>query len=64
VESGGCLKRLSGRVRSGLVLKDVSMVVHSGELLAVLGSKGISNLMTTTISEMWLLFWANRHALI
>ncbi|XP_065337715.1 ATP-binding cassette sub-family G member 5 [Cloeon dipterum] len=40
VESGGCLKRLSGRVRSGLVLKDVSFVVHSGELLAVLGSKG------------------------
>ncbi|KAF4523910.1 hypothetical protein B566_EDAN013623 [Ephemera danica] len=40
VESGGCFQRLSGRVRSGLVLKDVSLTVHSGELLAVLGSKG------------------------
>jgi hypothetical protein len=29
-------------VRTGVILKDVSMEVHGGELSAVLGSKGMN----------------------
>lgn len=40
VENGSCLQRMIGNIKTGVILKDVSMVVHSGEVLAVLGSKG------------------------
>lgn len=29
-----------GNVKTGVILKDVSLAVHSGEVLAILGSKG------------------------
>lgn len=32
-------------VKTGLILKDVSLEVHSGEVLAVLGSKGWLNVL-------------------
>ncbi|CAG9853676.1 unnamed protein product [Phyllotreta striolata] len=40
VEKGSCLQRMIGNIKTGVILKDVSMTVHSGEVLAVLGSKG------------------------
>ncbi|KAK6638529.1 hypothetical protein RUM43_006796 [Polyplax serrata] len=40
VEQGTCLQKLMDNVKTGLILKDVSLEVHSGEVLAVLGSKG------------------------
>ncbi|CAH1154351.1 unnamed protein product [Phaedon cochleariae] len=40
VEPGSCVQRVIGNIKTGVILKDVSMVVHSGEVLAVLGSKG------------------------
>ncbi|KAL1512895.1 hypothetical protein ABEB36_002399 [Hypothenemus hampei] len=40
VEPGSCLQRIIGNIKTGIILKDVSMTVHSGEVLAVLGSKG------------------------
>jgi len=40
VEPGTCLQKLVGSVRVGVILKDVSLEVHGGELTAVLGSKG------------------------
>ncbi|XP_042910538.1 ATP-binding cassette sub-family G member 5 isoform X4 [Parasteatoda tepidariorum] len=40
VEPGSCFQKLSGSVPTGTVLKDVSMEVHAGEVMAVLGSKG------------------------
>ena len=40
VEPGTCLQKLIGSVRTGVILKDVSLEVHGGELHAVLGSKG------------------------
>ncbi|XP_050303443.1 ATP-binding cassette sub-family G member 5 [Anthonomus grandis grandis] len=40
VEPGSCLQRIIGNIKTGVILKDVSMSVHSGEVLAVLGSKG------------------------
>jgi len=40
VETGTCLQKIIGNVRTGVILKDVSMEVHGGELSAVLGSKG------------------------
>ncbi len=40
VEAGSCLQKMIGTVRTGVILKDVSMEVHGGELSAVLGSKG------------------------
>lgn len=40
MEQGTCLQKLLDNVKTGLILKDVSMEVHSGEVLAVLGSKG------------------------
>ena len=42
VEAGTCLQKVIGTVRTGVILKDVSMEVHGGELSAVLGSKGKS----------------------
>ena len=40
VEAGTCLQKMIGTVRTGVILKDVSLEVHGGELSAVLGSKG------------------------
>ena len=40
VEAGSCIQKMIGTVRTGVILKDVSMEVHGGELSAVLGSKG------------------------
>ena len=40
MEPGTCLQKLIGSVRTGVILKDVSLEVHGGELHAVLGSKG------------------------
>ncbi|XP_066246097.1 ATP-binding cassette sub-family G member 5 [Euwallacea similis] len=40
VEPGSCLQRVVGNIKTGIILKDVSLTVHSGEVLAVLGSKG------------------------
>ena len=43
MEPGTCLQKLVGSVRTGVILKDVSLEVHGGELTAVLGSKGKKN---------------------
>ncbi|KAF7273656.1 hypothetical protein GWI33_013642, partial [Rhynchophorus ferrugineus] len=40
VEPGTCVQRMFGNIKTGIILKDVSMTVQSGEVLAVLGSKG------------------------
>nr|XP_022912669.1 ATP-binding cassette sub-family G member 5 [Onthophagus taurus] len=40
VEPGSCMQRVFGSIKTGVILKDVSLTVHSGEVLAVLGSKG------------------------
>ncbi|XP_063227758.1 ATP-binding cassette sub-family G member 5 [Bacillus rossius redtenbacheri] len=40
VEPGSCLQRLMGTVKTGVIVKDVSLEVHGGEVLAILGSKG------------------------
>jgi ATP-binding cassette subfamily G (WHITE) protein 5 (sterolin 1) len=42
VETGSCLQKMIGTVRTGVILKDVSIEIHGGELSAVLGSKGNS----------------------
>ncbi|KAJ8912923.1 hypothetical protein NQ315_017253 [Exocentrus adspersus] len=42
VEPGSCVQRIVGNIKTGVILKDVSMTVHSGEVLAVLGSKGLT----------------------
>jgi len=38
VDGGGCF---NGAGNSALVLKGVNLTVHSGEVMAILGSKGI-----------------------
>ncbi|KAJ8944045.1 hypothetical protein NQ318_016243 [Aromia moschata] len=40
VEPSSCIQRVIGSIKTGVILKDVSMIVHSGEVMAVLGSKG------------------------
>ncbi|XP_076064875.1 ATP-binding cassette sub-family G member 5 [Oratosquilla oratoria] len=40
VEPGTCMQKLVGNVPTGVILKDVSIEVHGGELMAILGSKG------------------------
>ncbi|CAG9840597.1 unnamed protein product [Diabrotica balteata] len=40
VEKRSLVQRMVGNIKTGVILKDVSMLVHSGEVLAVLGSKG------------------------
>ncbi|KAL3268131.1 hypothetical protein HHI36_007258 [Cryptolaemus montrouzieri] len=40
VEQISCMQRLFGGIKTGVILKDVSMTVYSGEVMAVLGSKG------------------------
>lgn len=34
------MQRIMGSIKTGVILKDVSLTVQSGEVLAVLGSKG------------------------
>lgn len=41
MEQGTCFQKLMDNVKTGMILKDVSLEVHSGEVLAILGSKGI-----------------------
>jgi len=41
-------------VKSGMILKDVSMEVHSGEVLAILGSKGKKSSLEKYQSNHWL----------
>lgn len=57
MEKGSCLQRMIGNIKTGVILKDVSMSVHSGEVLAVLGSKGTKNriLWTCIILDVTLL---------
>lgn len=40
VEPVSCIQRLLGGIKTGVILKDVSMTVYSGEVMAILGSKG------------------------
>ncbi|XP_072940195.1 ATP-binding cassette sub-family G member 5 [Epargyreus clarus] len=40
VEPGSFFQRLTGGVKTGVILKDVSFLTHSGEVTAILGSKG------------------------
>ncbi|XP_047527145.1 ATP-binding cassette sub-family G member 5 [Vanessa atalanta] len=40
VEPGSFFQRLTGGVKTGVILKDVSFITHSGEVTAILGSKG------------------------
>jgi len=42
MEASTCLEKLVGNSSVGVVLKDVSLEIHGGELMAVLGSKGAS----------------------
>lgn len=40
VEPASCFQTLFGTIQTGLILKDVSLEVKAGEVLAILGSKG------------------------
>ena len=40
VEPQTWLKQITGTTRSGMILRDVCFEVHSGEIMAILGSKG------------------------
>lgn len=40
VSKQSCWSKLTGSVPKGLILKDVSFEVHSGEVMTILGSKG------------------------
>lgn len=40
VETGSCFQRVFGNIQTALILKDISLEVRPGEVLAVLGSKG------------------------
>ena len=57
VEAGTCIQKMIGTVRTGVILKDVSLEVHGGELSAVLGSKGtyLEGRSLTTLTKFGLL---------
>ena len=57
VEPGTCLQKLVGSVRTGVILKDVSLEVHGGELTAVLGSKGKIQFEIFSINTFLDRFW-------
>ena len=57
VEPGTCLQKLVGSVRTGVILKDVSLEVHGGELTAVLGSKGRISFHHIIFIEILERFW-------
>lgn len=40
VEPGSFFQRLTGGVKTGIILKDVSFATNCGEVTAILGSKG------------------------
>ena len=40
VSKQSCWSKLTGSTPKGLILKDVSFEVHSGEVMTILGSKG------------------------
>ena len=40
VEAGTFVQKVTGAIKTGVILRDVSLEVHGGELSAVLGSKG------------------------
>lgn len=42
VEPGSIFQRMIGGVKTGVILKNVSFATQSGEVTAILGSKGIS----------------------
>jgi ATP-binding cassette, subfamily G (WHITE), member 5 (sterolin 1) len=50
MEASTCLEKLVGNSSVGVVLKDVSLEIHGGELMAVLGSKGAFSFETLPAS--------------
>ena len=50
MEASTCLEKLVGNSSVGVVLKDVSLQVHGGELMAVLGSKGMMAFLLILLS--------------
>ena len=54
-EKASCWSRVTGSITSGLILKDVTFEVHSGEVMAILGSKGklINCLLTNCPSNQY-----------
>lgn len=58
VEPGTCIQKTIGTVRTGVILKDVSLEVHGGELSAILGSKGTREEALTSYRGQFILFQA------
>lgn len=52
MEPGNFFQRLTGGVKTGIILKDVSMLTHSGEVTAILGSKGMPINIKTLIHKL------------
>lgn len=49
VEPASCFQRLFGSVQTGLILKDITLEVRAGEVMAILGSKGGCALLITIV---------------
>lgn len=45
IEPTSCFQRLLGSVQTGLILKDITLEVRAGEVMAILGSKGNYNIL-------------------